>query len=234
MRTAMPIGRALVLGASLLALSACTRPAAVSDAADVDEPPANVLPPAENAIDRRPYLATTPVIQPQQRPIAKAVSEVRWTPTPGQANCPEAPVTGRLNGRPFICRYASVTPDDEAALPTWNLRFSSKPRGDYCGTGLDDDAVMIEWHLPVGVGEWQKALTDPRPDGADAWFVVEQPDGWPYTASPDWAAWVKIESLAGSTESGGAPSLTGRLVIMFADKQKSWVAGTFRADGCRR
>jgi hypothetical protein len=45
---------------------------------------------------------------------------------------------------------------------------------------------------------------------------------------------VRIEEVRGPTETGGVESLKGRLAVVFDDGGKSWVAGHFVADGCRR
>jgi hypothetical protein len=52
-------------------------------------------------------------------------------------------------------------------------------------------------------------------------------------SSHRWGAYLRIEEQRGSTEAGGVASLKGRLALVFDDAQKSWIAGTFVADGCR-
>lgn len=214
-----------------LTLSSCGKPPPPPAPVEEELLP-SVMQPVEPALDVKPYLSDQPVIEPQSQPVAGSAAQVTWTESPTANLVPDQPVTGRLHGEEFICRYASVRPEREGRLPTYQLRLSNKPKGELCGFNLDDNAVTIEWHTPVGAGEWQRLMSDPRPEGADAWYVVEQADGTPYTRTVEWAAWVKVESVAGSTEPGGISSLTGRLVIMFADKEQSWVAGTFVADGC--
>ncbi|NUQ00273.1 MAG: hypothetical protein HUU35_10505 [Armatimonadetes bacterium] len=138
-----------------------------------------------------------------------------------------------LRKRPFRVRHVAVTAAVSEKLPIYRLRFSSQPRGEFCGFSLDDDSVSLEWSEPSGAGEWSKRLQEPRPRGADAWFVVEQPGGVPLTSNADFACYLQVTEQRGPTEANGAPSLLGWVVICFNDPDQSWIAGTFAADGCR-
>lgn len=178
------------------------------------------------------YESKQPRIQPQQQAVGDHIAGFTWKAAPELADIPTAPLTGRLGGRDFICRYARTMPDEEDKQPTISLRFSSRPRGDRCAFNQGDDVVSLEWHTPVGVGEWHKALGSPLPLGSWAYFALFGEDGVLQTHNPDWGACVKIEEERGSTEAGGLGSYRGRLALVFGDEQKSWVAGTFVADGC--
>ncbi|MBI2299972.1 MAG: hypothetical protein HYU66_13700 [Armatimonadetes bacterium] len=193
----------------------------------------NLAPRPEPRDESARYRGPAPVIKPQVRTVAGQVTPFRWSEAPAAADVPAAPLSGRIAGFDFRYRYASVVPDDEDRLPTYLLRFSNKDRGELCAFSFEDDAVCLEWHLPTGVGEWQKRLTDPRPDGSYAWYTIRQSDGTPLTRNPDWAVYLRIDEERGSTESGGIASLVGRIALTFGDKEKSWLAGTFVADGCR-
>lgn len=179
------------------------------------------------------YVSVEPVIEPLAMTPAAEIASFEWTAEPNAKSVPEQGVTGRLHGRDFTAVHVSVSPQVEDKLPVYRLRFSSKPRGEVCGFSLDDDAVSVVFHEPLGTGEWVKPLADRRPSGGDAWYVIEQPDGVPLTCNDDFAIYLKIDELLGPTEANAAASMRGAIAICFNDDEKSWVAGRFAADGCR-
>ncbi len=179
------------------------------------------------------YVSDQPPTEPLEQPVAVDLGALVWTPDVGPQTVPARPVAGRLRERSFICRHACVMPAVEEKVPVYRLRLSSRPRGERCGFSLDDDSVSLVWHVPQGEGEWTKRMTEPRPTGADAWYVLEQADGAPLTQHAEFGCYLKIEALLPPTEAGGAPSLRGKLALMFGDEAKSFVAGNFVADGCR-
>lgn len=220
----------------VVGLSGCRQePAPLTDPETAEPVAAAPVPPVElqNPPDAAQYVSSDPVIEPQARDVSAQVASFEWTAEPTADSVPDSPVTGRIHGRPFLCKYASVAPDDEDLQPTYLLRFSNQPRGKLCGFSLDDDSVSLEWHLPTGVGEWSRKLSEPRPDGSYAWYTVRQADGTPFTRNADWACYLELTEQRGPTEEGGAASLTGRLALVFNDQEQSWIAGTFKADGCR-
>lgn len=179
------------------------------------------------------YRSALPVIAPQPLVAAPVLAGFTWTETPGPQHVPEQTVTGRIQGREFRCRYVSVRPDEEDGLPTYLLRFSDKPRGKQCAFSFDDNSVCVEWSTPHGVGEWSKSLDQARREGSYAWYTLRQADGTPLTRNPEWACYLRIEEERGPTEAGGVSSLQGRIALVFGDDTKSWLAGTFVADGCK-
>lgn len=179
------------------------------------------------------YLSPDSPVAPRPWTPATAVASFTWRRTLDLADAPEQLVTGRLRGRDFIGRSASVVARDELGRPVYRLRLSNQPRQGPGGFNLDDDAVTLQWSEPVGAGQWVKELGERRAPGVDAWYVVEQKDGSPLTRSADFAARVAIERVGPPIEIGGAPSLDGRLVMVFDDDHESWLAGRFQADGCR-
>lgn len=181
----------------------------------------------------RQYRSTMDPIAPQQQPVAERVAEFTWTDQPTSAMAPDQPVTGRLAGRDFIARYVSVAPDEEDGRPTLRLRFSNRrPENGQCSFLFDDDAVFFEWHAPNGVGTLQRRMNEQAETPAAAWFTLEQPDGTPLTNNTPWAAALRLEEERGPTQTGGVSSLRGSIVLVFDDRHKSWIAGTFIADGC--
>jgi len=172
-------------------------------------------------------------IAPLAQTPATGVADYTWNATPDLANVPQTMVTGRLRNRDFIARYAAVSFGEEAKQPVFRLRFSSLPKGDIAGFSLDDDAVELNWSNPIEPGTLFKKLDEPRPPTVDAWFVIEQADGVPLTQSAPFGCALQIDEVRGPTEPGGAPSLLGRVAICFGDDAKSWIAGTFSADGVR-
>jgi len=156
-----------------------------------------------------------------------------WSAQPDLGAVPATMVTGRLRNQDFIARYAAVSVAEEAKQPVLRLRFSSLPKGDIAGFSLDDDAVQLNWSTPLEPGTVTRQLDEPRPPTLDAWFVIEQADGVPLTQSAPFACLLQLDEVRGPVEPGGAPSLLGRLAICFDDEAKSWLAGTFAADGVR-
>ncbi|MCC7495255.1 MAG: hypothetical protein IT204_23100 [Fimbriimonadaceae bacterium] len=185
------------------------------------------------AVGTTRYISSAPLEKPVAQPVAAAAQAPPWTAEPTAAAVPEQPVSGRLRGRDFICRRATVSSVVEAGLPVYRLRLSNRAAGSPSAFELDDDAVTIEWHQPSAAGELVRALTAPRPAGNDAWFVIEQADGAPLTCSAEFALYLRIDAQRGSTQTAGAPGLRGRLLLCFDDAEKSCLAGTFTADGCR-
>jgi hypothetical protein len=212
-----------------LALAGCRAPAPAAN-----DPQGPAVPKAKPVPLLR-YEGKLPAIAPQVQPVADAVAPFVWRAALTAADVPDRPVTGRVGGREFICRYCSVTPDAEDKQPTVWLRFSSQPRGEDCSFALRDDSVSLEWHKPSGVGAWSKKLNDPTPEAAAAWYAVCRADGSLLTgASHPWAVYLKIEEARGPTQAGGIASMTGRIALCFGDgEKKSWLAGRFVADGCR-
>lgn len=174
-----------------------------------------------------------PTIEPLPQQPADGLASFAWTAQPALGVVPEAMVTGRLRGREFIARYAAVSVGEEAKQPVLRLRFSSLPRSDSSGFSLDDDAVQLNWASPIAPGLVRKELDEPRPPTLDAWYVIEQADGVPLTRTAPFACVLQLDEVRGPVEPGGAPSLLGRLAICFDDESKSWLAGTFAADGVR-
>ncbi len=174
----------------------------------------------------------TPIAPLPQQP-ADAVAAFTWSAQPDLGAVPATMVTGRLRNQDFIARYAAVSVAEEAKQPVLRLRFSSLPKGDIAGFSLDDDAVQLNWSTPLEPGTVTRQLDEPRPPTLDAWFVIEQADGVPLTQSAPFACLLQLDEVRGPVEPGGAPSLLGRLAICFDDEAKSWLAGTFAADGVR-
>lgn len=227
------VGRILPVAVVLL-LGACSVKTPQLDVADPETPSGpNLAPKPEPRDESARYHSAAPAIKPQTRTVADKTAPFRWSAEPAAADVPAAPLSGRVAGRDFRYRYASVIPDDEDRLPTYLLRFSNRTRGELCAFSFEDDAVCLEWHIPTGVGEWRKKLAEPRPDGAYAWYTIRQSDGTPLTRNPEWGCYLRIDEERGSTEAGGIASLVGKIALTFGDKEQSWVAGTFVADGCR-
>jgi len=202
------------------------------------------------------YQTDLPSIAPQAQPVADHVADFTWHDGPTAAEVPPQAVSGRLGGHDFICRYASVTPDHEEHQPVYWLRFSDQPRGADCSFASDDNSVSVEWHQPLALGEWLKKFgEEAKSDNPTAaWYTVQPPgiaqtpDGnqppgsgpsptvWqPQTMNTcGWSVYLKIDEERGSTQDGGIASLRGKIALVFDDgDKKSWIAGSFVADGCR-
>ncbi len=223
--------RAIWLLVALLLVAACAthHPAAPPGGSSAGG--TSPRPVAADSSPVAPYIATGAVIPPQPMLIADGLPPFAWQEQVSAAQVPDRGVAGRLAKRAFIARDAVVTSSVEGRRPFYRLRLSSRPRA--AGSAFEDDSVCVEWHQPAGPGEWSKAMDDHQADGVDAWYVVRDPDGGPRTCHAEFALWAKIEALAGATQAGGAPSLRGRLVVVFKDEPQSWVAGRFVADGRR-
>jgi hypothetical protein len=205
---------------------------------DEKKTPGKAAKPAPAPVKVERYVSRVPTIEPQLQPVAQKVAAFGWKDALSAADVPDQPVSGQIAGREFICRYATVTGDQEERLPTLWLRFSDQPRSPDGAFVLGDTNVNLEWHVPIpekGVCQWAKKLSDTPQPGAAAWYSLQPASGTSVMGSSyKWAAWVKIEEERGPTQAGGVGSLKGRLALEFDDgAQKSWIAGTFLADGCR-
>lgn len=196
--------------------SAATRPGPAT-AAKPDAPPKDV----------GPQIATPP-------------TEFTWNPTPTLDQAPGSSPTGLLNGKPFEAKSVLFEKDTDNRLR--KLTISDKAPASDTDLVTDDNTFSIEFPTEIRSGmTLSKALRDPEPEGAHAYYCYEQEDGTPMTVSPDWACAVSIDS---GEDKGYDPkgemvqitgSFSGRIALCCewggSDKAKpvqNYVAGTFK------
>ena len=136
----------------------CAKKPAKPTATDVTvsggEPSAT--PPAAGLVEH--FASKLPTIAPLEQPVASAVASFSPKDTVAEADVPNQPVTGQVNGQPFICRYAAIMPDEEARQPTLWPRFSGQPRPADGRLSLTDTNVNLEITRKPEVGTWTRAL----------------------------------------------------------------------------
>jgi len=177
---------------------------------------------------------TAPAEQPTTEEPAAKVAEFEWTDTPTVEDIPAGPVTGMLDGKPFVPQTVRVEKNDDGSF---DLQLSSKALED-----PNDSAALISgddgWEFTftmeegtTGILQW--AVGDDKTYGKEhVYYWYDRGDEGPMSVNYPWGAameiteWTVQEPVEGSDVVG---TIKGRVALVMQDDAKSWVAGEFEA-----
>lgn len=208
---------ALVVGvlAGAVILSGCPSAPKAPEVAPPPEahpqPPTNTEPPKS--------AATTPA----------AGGEFQWTAAPTLAAIPSGAIKGMINGKPFAPKTIRFKQGEKSPSLELSDQAVDKPSGMVSG----DTGAELDFPLPPGKpGEYVKDVkSDKTFDKEHAYFYYPQGgDKGPMSVNPSWGAALKIDSWTTAKDPQDPDVLgkvKGKVVIVYDDEKKSWVAGEF-------
>ncbi|MEI6503515.1 MAG: hypothetical protein WCP21_21085 [Armatimonadota bacterium] len=158
-----------------------------------------------------------------------AAAEFKWTNVPTVAAIPAGAVKGLINGKPFEAKTVRLKQSDKSP----SLEISDMAVDEPSGMTTGDTAAELDFPLPVGKpGEYVKDVkTEKTFDKEHAYFYYPQGgDKGPMSVNPSWGAALKIDSWTSEKDPKDPDVLgkvKGKVLIVFDDEKKSWVAGDF-------
>lgn len=203
----------LVVGMLAAALTLCGCPPA---AKPTEAPAPPVTPPT----------ATAP---PTPDAAPAAAGEFKWTADPSVALIPAGAVKGMINGKAFEAKTVRIKRGDKSP----SIEISDMAVDEPSGMVTGDTSAELDFPLPVGKpGEYVKDVKSEKTfDKEHAYFYYPQGgDKGPMSVNPSWGAALKIDSWTDEKDPKDADVLgkvKGKVLIVFDDEKKSWVAGDF-------
>jgi hypothetical protein len=139
---------------------------------------------------------------------------------------PDAPVSGRVHGAPFVLRDARYVIDRRVGYAHTDILLSAGTAEAACAPVLPARSTTV-WMRLDGPAKIAPVTTRTGP-GADAAWQVH------YQAFEDdrWVGAGEGTALLMLHEAGPDGRLTGGVVVCFPDDAKSCVSGSFEAVGC--
>lgn len=219
-----------VVGMGLIAIGGCPRSA--PEATEVADLPPEI-PEPEPTAEPEAVTETEGGATPQ---VATQVAKFDWTASPTFEDIPAGPISGMLNGRPFIAQTVRMERDDEN---TYLLTISNKrpeDPDDPLGVISGDDGWELTFTAPEGEPVrllW--AVADPKrgiqTEHVYYWYAQGQGQGpmsvnYPWGAALEITEWKVHEPEEGTRMLG---SVRGRVLLVMDDEAKSWVGGEFEA-----
>ena len=173
-----------------------------------------------------------PPVQPPP-PAANApaapAGEFAWTGAPTVAMIPSGPVKGMINGKAFEAKTVRIKQGDKSPSIEISDMAVEEPSGMLSG----DTGAELDFPLPAGKpGEYARDVkTEKTFDKEHAYYYYPQGgDKGPMSVNPSWGAALKIDSWTSEKDPKDPDVLgkvKGKVVIVFDDEKKSWVAGDF-------
>lgn len=139
---------------------------------------------------------------------------------------PEAPVSGRVHGVPFVMRDARYVVDRRLGYAHTDIQLSSGSADASCGPISPATATSV-WLRLEGPERLESASMRVGPGTSRRWTVHYQVF--------DGAAWVGVgdgSALLTLHEPGADGRLSGGIAVCFSDDTKSCVSGSFDAVAC--
>ena len=177
--------------------------------------------------------ATGPVVPPAANapaaPPSSASTKVKWTETPKVADIPDAPLAGMIDGKAFKPKTIRVKQGDKVP----ELEISDAKTDTPTGMIMNDTGASLDFPLTPGkAGEYVKDIAaDKTFDKEHAFYYYQQGgDKGPMSVNPSWGAALQITEWTltkDPTDDAVLGTVKGKVMIMYKDDKKSWVAGTF-------
>jgi hypothetical protein len=151
-----------------------------------------------------------------------------WSETPTLDQIPASPITGMINGKPFIVKMVRV---DHKLDDLWLDMADAAPAWE---AAIPNSKVEVELSIKIPQGTASsivKALKDPEDATTGHPWYHYKVSGSKNEASknPPWAGALEIDEwkMAPPSYAFVTGHLKGKVAICFNDGAKSWVAGTF-------
>ncbi len=182
------------------------------DAEPVDAEPVDVEPVAEEAAD-----------------TVAAPTEFEWTEAPTLDMIPGGAVAGVINGKPFTAATVRLKQDDENTV----LEITDASVDEPTGLVMSDTGVDLRFTLEPGQpGEFVVAKGDKKDfDREHTYYHYPRGgDKGPMSVNTDWGCAGQITEWtlqADEEDEDILGNAKGKVVVIFNDDEKSWVAGNF-------
>ncbi len=169
-------------------------------------------------------LATLLSCREEARPTQPAAVE---PPVASPEAIPDAPVSGRIHGAPFVLRDARYVIDRRTGYAHTDIALSSGNAEAAC-TPVSPPTSTTVWLRLEGPDRIESISARVGPAGT--------PGGWAvHYQTFEGGAWVGVgngSAILALHEPGPDGRLSGGLAVCFPDEKKSCVSGSFEAVGC--
>ena len=158
-----------------------------------------------------------------------------WTDKPTLEAIPSGPLAGMINGKPFTAKTVRIKKKDKGS----DLEISDGTTDKPTGVLTSDTGADLTFDLKPGApGKKTMAVADKKEfEKQHAYFHYPQGgDKGPMSVNPDWGCALEItewKQAADPKDPDVLGTVKGKVVIVFSDDTKSWVAGTFEGVYCK-